>query len=107
MKQYKIDNGKIGGLIVIFMNSLIVVSPFSFLGILALNYDKYIKYWIDIYTFFILSAIFFVVYEWMFFAFVYPSMMTFMNGQTFKAENPVMERMDIIEEKLDRLLGEK
>ena len=89
------------------MNSLIVMQPISFIGIIALNYDKYIKYWIDIYTFMIFSTILFIVYEWMFFAFVYPSMMTFMNRQVFEKENPVIKRMDIIEEKLDKLLYEK
>jgi hypothetical protein len=107
MKQYKIDNGKIGGLIVIFMNSLFVVSPINFIGILALNYDKYIKYWINIYQFAIISFIFLVIYEWIFFAYIYPSMMTFSNGQVFEAENPVIKRMDIIEEKLDKLLEDK
>lgn len=114
MKQYKIDNGKIGGFIVIFMNSLVIMSPINFIGILALNYDKYIKNWIDINQFIILSSLFFIVYEWAFFAYVYPSMMTFSNGQVFDDANPAIKRMDIIEgkmniieAKLDKLLENK
>ena len=107
MKQYKIDNGKIGGLIVIFMNSMVILAPMNFIGIVALNYDKYIKYWIDIYSFAIISFIFLIVYEWIFFAYVYPSMMTFSNGQVFIEENPAMKKMDIIEEKLNKLLESK
>ncbi len=107
MKQYKIDNGKIGGIIVIFMNSLIVMQPINFIGILALNYDKYIKNWITIYQFAIVSFIFFIIYEWIFFAFIYPSMMKFMNGQTYTEENQVIIKIDIIEKKLDKLLKDK
>jgi len=76
-------------------------------GFILTNYDKYIKYWIDIYSFAIISFIFLIVYEWIFFAYVYPSMMTFSNGQVFIEENPAMKKMDIIEEKLNKLLESK
>lgn len=103
MKQFKIDKGQLGGFIIIFMNSLVVMSPISFMGILALNYDKYITTWLTFYQFLIISTILMIIYEWAFFAFVYPSMMQFSNRQVCEHENPVIKRIDILEEKLDKL----
>lgn len=110
MKQFKIDNGEIGGAIQIFASSLVILQPFSFIGILALNYDRYIKWWIDINTFIIVSFIGLVVYEWMFFAFIFPSMMRFNSRQVCAHDNPIYNEMQDmklvlkkIEDKLDKL----
>lgn len=89
MKQYKIDKGQFGGLLAIFSSSLVILSPFSFIGILALNYDRYLKYWLDLNTFIFISAVLFILYEWIFFIFVYPSMMQFGNRQVCLHENPM------------------
>ncbi len=104
MKQYKIDNGEIGGLIHVFGSSLIVLQPFSFIGILALNYDRFIKNWIDLNTFIVISTICFIVYEWIFFAFVFPSMIRFSNRQGCMHENPIYiesQKIKSIVEKID------
>lgn len=89
MKQYKIDNGQIGGLLSVFQNSLVALAPFSFIGIVALNYDKYLKYWIDLNTFIIISTILFIIYEWLYFVFVFPSIVHFANRQACAHENPI------------------
>ncbi len=103
MKQHKIDKGQFGGLIAVFSSSLVILSPFSFIGILALNYDRYIKYWIDLNTFIFISMVIFIIYEWIFFIFVYPSMVQFGNRQTYTHENPIKQEFDEIKVTLNRI----
>jgi len=93
LRQHTIDGGQLGGLINVFSASLVILSPFSFLGILALNYDRYIKYWIDLNTFITISAFCFVAYEWLFFTLVYPSMVQFGNKQACTFENPLLNEI--------------
>ncbi len=103
MKQYKIDKGQFGGIVLIFSSSLVILAPFSFIGILALNYDRYIKYWIDLNTFIFISIVVFIIYEWIFFIFVYPSMVQFGNRQTYTHENPMKQEFDEIKVTLNRI----
>ena len=103
MKQHQIDKGQFGGLILIFSSSLVILSPFSFIGILALNYDRYLKYWIDLNTFIFISAILFIIYEWIYFIFMYPSMIQFGNRQTYAHENPMKKEFDEIKTTLNRI----
>jgi len=93
MNQHKVDTGQIGGLISIFSSSLIILAPFSFMGIVALNYDRYIRHWIDINTFIFLFAIFFIIYEWIFFIIIYPSMIQFANRQACTHKNPIYDEI--------------
>jgi len=107
--QHKIDTGQIGGLISVFSNSLVILSPFSFIGILALNYDRYIKWWIDINTFIIISVVCFIIYEWIFFALVYPSIIQFSNRQVCAHENPIyneIKEMKVTLKKLEEKLND-
>lgn len=103
MKQHIIDKGQFGGIIQIFSNSLIILSPISFIGILALNYDRYIKYWIDLNTFIFLSVVVFIIYEWIFFIFVFPSIVQFGNRQSYTHENPIKREFDEIKVTLNRI----
>lgn len=103
MKQYRIDKGQFGGLIAIFSSSLVILSPFSFIGILALNYDRYIKYWVDLNIFIFISTVLFIIYEWFFFIFVYPSMMQFGNRQIYAHENPMKKEFDEIKATLKKI----
>lgn len=96
MKQHQIDKGQFGGLISVFSSSLVILSPFSFIGILALNYDRYIKYWLDLNTFIFISTVLFIIYEWIFFIFVYPSMVRFGNRQIYEHDNPMKKEFDEI-----------
>ena len=101
--QYKIDNGQIGGLIAVFSSSLIILSPFSFIGILALNYDRYLKYWISLETFAVISVISFILYEWTFFSIIYPSMMQFANRRFYLHDSPMQYDVSQLKITLDKL----
>lgn len=90
-------------MIAVFSSSLIVFSIFSFIGILALNYDRYIKYWVDLKTFIIISIILFIIYEWIFFVIVFPSMIRFGNRQTCAHENPVYIEIQEIKNTLKKI----
>ncbi len=103
LNQYKIDTGQLGGLISVFGNSLIILSPFSFIGILALNYDRYIKHWLDLNIFIIVSVISFIIYEWMFFALVYPSIVQFSNRQVCAHENPIYNDLQEIKTAINEI----
>lgn len=103
MKQYKIDKGQLGGLLAVFSNSLVILSPFSFIGILALNYDRYIKYWLDLNTFIFISAVLFIIYEWIFFIFLYPSIVRFGNRQIYEHDNPMKKEFDEIKATLKNI----
>jgi len=87
--QYKIDNGQIGGIIAVFSTSLVILSPFSFIGILALNYDKYLKYWMSLEMFIIASITISILYEWIFFTIIYPSIMQFANRRAYMHDSPI------------------
>lgn len=103
MKQHRIDKGQFGGLVNVFSSSLVILSPFSFIGILALNYDRYIKYWMDLNTFIIISVVISIIYEWLFFAFVYPSMVQFGNRQVYEHNNPMKKDFDEIKATLKHI----
>lgn len=104
MRQYKIDNGQLGGVISVFSNSLVILAPFSFIGILALNYDRYIRHWISLELFILLSVAAFILYEWIFFAFIFPSMMRFGGNQTY-IYGPIKDELDEIKNKLQLING--
>jgi len=103
MKQHTIDKGQFGGLIAIFSSSLIILAPFSFIGILALNYDRYIKHWLDLTTFITISLVLFIIYEWIFFVIIYPSMIQFGNRQTYIHENPIKKDIEELQKTLARI----
>lgn len=106
LNQHKIDTGQLGGLISVFGNSLIILSPFSFIGIVALNYDRYIKHWLDLNTFIVISVISFIFYEWIFFVFVYPSIIQFSNRQICAHENPIYNDIKDIKASIEEIKNE-
>jgi len=89
MRQYKIDNGEIGGAIQIFGASTVIFTPLSFIGIAALNYDRFLKNIIDPIAFIAVAVVFLIIYEWAFFAFIYPSMIRFGNRQGVTHDSPI------------------
>lgn len=104
MKQYKIDNGQIGGIIQIIGSSTLVLSPLSFIGILALNYDKYFS-WIDPKIFAITSIFLFLAFEWVWFAIIFPSYVQFGNRQQCTHDNPIFISVQEISKRLDKIEG--
>ncbi len=89
MKQYKIDNGEIGGTIQVFGASTVIFTPLTFIGIAALNYDRFLKDIIDLKTFIAIAIVFVIIYEWAFFAFIFPSMIRFGNRQGTLHDSPI------------------
>lgn len=105
MKQYSSGNlgRKIGGMITTFSGSLIILSPFSFIGIVLLVFDKYIQQWMSLTTFIVIGGIFFIFYEWSYFAFVYPAIINYSSKQSFIHGNPIKDELNTINKKLDEL----
>ncbi len=93
MKQYKIDNGEIGGAIQVFGASTVIFTPLTFIGIAALNYDRFLRDLIDLKTFIVVAIVFVIIYEWAFFAFIFPSMMRFGNRQSTTHDSPIYKEV--------------
>lgn len=107
IKQISVDNGTVGGLIAIFSASMVVFGMITFINTTIIAYStNYYKY-ISLQTFIILGLILFIIYEYVFYAVIIPSMQKFSNRQAYVHDNPIKsdifelkQQMNRIEEKL-------
>lgn len=103
MKQFKIDNGQIGGAITIIINSMFIFNFLTFINTCAIAYDlflhRYVSLEIGIGIMLIGSGLWFLTY----YAIVYPSIIRFANRQMYIHDSPIKEDLEIIKKELEEL----
>jgi len=103
LKQIKVDNGQIGGIITIIINSMFVFNFFTFINTCAIAYDLFLHEYVSLQTGIALMLVgscgWFAVY----YAIIYPSIIRFANKQAYIHDSPIKEDLDIIKKELEQL----
>lgn len=103
MKQKSIDNGQIGGMISVLINSGFPFTLLSLIGIATLNYDKFLKVYMSFTSFILLAVFALLIWEYIFYVYVFPSFVIFSNRQSCTHSNPMMDKLNQIENKIEEL----
>lgn len=102
IKQYEIDDGKIGGFLSIFTQSMFIFSIANFIGISALVYQSILKHYIPLWIFFIFMAIGYFGWMAIYYSILMPSMIRFGNRQHYAHGNPMKDDITILKKELDK-----
>ena len=103
MKQYKIDDGKCGGFIQILVQSMFIVSFFTFVNTSLIVYQSLFYKYISFYLYFILIFVIIVFWVYAYYSILYPSIVIFMNRQSYAHENLIKADILKLREQLDRI----
>lgn len=102
-KQYKIDDGQIGGFLSIFTQSMFIFSIVNFLGISALVYQSILNRYIPLWIFFIVIGIGYFGWMVVYYSIIMPSIIQFGNRQGYRHGNPMREDMASIKKELKEI----
>ncbi len=105
-KQYKIDDGQIGGFLSIFTQSMFIFSIVNFLGISALVYQSILKRYIPLWIFFIVTGVGYFGWMLAYYSIIMPSMVQFGNRQGYMHGNPIREDIMYIKTELKEIRKE-
>ena len=105
-RQYKIDDGQIGGFLSIFTQSMFIFSIINFLGISALVYQSILKRYIPLWIFFIVIGIGYFGWMMVYYSIIMPSMIQFGNRQGYRHGNPMREDIMSIKKELKEIRKE-
>ena len=86
-----------------FQQSMGLASPFTFFGMVALIYDRYFRSYIDTINFCILFVVILIIYEIMYYKYLYPSLVRFNSKQSWKHINPMKNDIIDIKKQLNRI----
>lgn len=103
MKQYKIDNGQCGGFIQMIIQSMFIVSFFTFINTSLLAYQSIFYEYISFYLYVILIFGFIVFWVYIYYSVLYPSIIIFINRQVYEHKNLVKADILLLREQLDRI----
>lgn len=106
IRQYRIDDGLIGGFLSIFTQSMFIFGIANFLGISALVYQSILRHYISIYIFFILMAVGYFAWMIIYYSFIMPSMIQFGNRQSYAHGNPMKDDIMVLKNQLDDIKKE-
>lgn len=103
IRQYKIDNGQIGGFLSIFTQSMFIFSIINFLGISALVYQSIVKSYVSLWIYLIFMGIGYFGWMIIYYSFIMPSMIQFSNRQGYTHGNPMREDIMSIKNELKEI----
>lgn len=103
MKQYKIDDGQSGGFIQMVVQSMFIVSFFTFINTSLMVYQSIFYEYISFYLYVILIFGFIVFWVYVYYSLLYPSIIIFINRQAYEHKNLVKADILLLREQLDRI----
>jgi hypothetical protein len=103
IKQYNIDNGFIGGIVNTFTGSMYIFSPLNFIMTASVFYKLVLGNKLAFSTFIMVLIPAYLVFLWIHFTIIYPSMLKQVNRQACMHGNPVMDELKQIRKQLDGL----
>lgn len=106
IRQRRIDDGQIGGFLSIFTQSMFIFSIVNFLGISALVYQSILKFYVPIWTFFILMITGYFGWMAIYYSVLMPSMIRFGNRQNYAHGNPIRNDIDSLKDDLRNIKEE-
>ena len=102
MKQIKIDNGQIGGIITIIINGMFIFQFVTFINTCAIAYDlflhKYVSLEFGIGLMLVGSFTWFFIY----YCVVYPSIIRFANAQMYIHDSPIQKDLAEIKKMIEK-----
>lgn len=103
MKQIHIDNGQLGRVIQVIVQSMFVFNFGTFIQACIRTYDDYLKTYISIYQG-IAILLFCSVLWWSSYYFViYPSIVQYSNKQSWRHGNPMKVEFEALNDRLDKI----
>lgn len=100
MKQLKIDNGQVGGLVTIFIQSMFIFNFFTFINTCAIMYHTFLHEYVSLAVGIILMFAGALLWWLAYYAIVYPSMIRFTNRQQYLHDSPIQKDLEEIKEML-------
>lgn len=105
-KQKNIFGRKLGGIVSTVTGSAFPLSFITFFTTLSLFYDKFLSEYISIVWGMAIIACGFVTWLYIYFIFIYPSLIAFAGNQAYAHDSPVKADFDKLNKKLDAVLEE-
>jgi hypothetical protein len=93
LKQVKIDNGQLGGVLQMVNQSMFIFNFLTFITNIALFYESIMYKYVSFRTGAIIMMVCVICWWITYYTIIYPSMIRFANRQTYKHGNPI--RSDI------------
>ena len=106
IKQRRVDNGQIGGVLSIFTQSMFIFGLVTFLNTSALVYQSILKYYISLWGYIIIIGVGLLGWMTIYYSVLMPSMIQFGNRQGYVHGNPMREDIDIIKSQLKEIKSE-
>ena len=106
IKQRRVDNGQIGGVLSIFTQSMFIFGIVTFLNTTALVYQSILKYYISLWGFVIIIGTGLLLWMAIYYVIIMPSIIQFGNRQGYTHGNPMREDIEIIKKELTEIKGE-
>lgn len=103
MKQYKIDNGRCGGFIQMVVQSMFIISFFTFVNTSLMAYQSIFYKYVSFYLYVILIFGFIVFWVYVYYSVLYPSIIIFINRQAYEHKNLIKADILLLREQLDRI----
>lgn len=89
IKQLQIDNGQIGGVIQMFLQSMFIFNMLTFVNTSILVYQSFLCRYISFNLFFIVFFILLISWISFFYLIIYPSTVRFSNRQAYTHGSPI------------------
>jgi hypothetical protein len=102
-KQRKIDNGQIGGVIQMIMQSSFILSFFTFVNTSGVFYHVYLHKFVSVWTYIILFLCIWGGWVLFYYTIQYPSHIRFSNRQSYTHGSPVKRDFQKVLTKLDEI----
>lgn len=103
MKQFKIDGGQCGGFIQILVQSMFIVSFLTFINTSLMIYQSLFYSYVSFSLYVALIAGCFILWVYIYYSMLYPSIIIFINRQTYVHENLIKADILQLQEQLDRI----
>lgn len=103
IKQKHIDNGKLGGIISIVINSMFVFNFVTFVNTTLTVYDRWLRDIIPLWSCVLLIGCCSLVWFAIYYVIIYPSIMQFANRQAYIHESPIKAEFDKLNSRLDEI----
>lgn len=100
MKQFKIDNGQLGGTLQIIIQSMFIFNFLTFINTCALAYYSFLYRYVSLSVGIILMIIGTLSWWIIYYTIVYPSILRFANRQSYTHGSPIKKDLEEIKEML-------
>lgn len=103
MKQIHIDNGQLGRIIQVIVQSMFVFNFFTFLQVCMNTYTTYLKTYLSIYQGATILLCCFMLWWCAYYFVVYPSIVQYSNTQGWRHGNPMKVEFEELNKRLNKI----